>query len=546
MLEVTAYAGGAFRLRLGPNTRPDYGLLVGRAQRVHDVAAGAAAVDVRQRRRDARARRRAAALPPAVEGRAGAHVDHRRALPRLDAPARRSAARRAAGCGPRRSRSRRASPCTASARSSARSTSAASSSTRRSRTRSASTPGSSYKNTPFAWSPGTGSGAWGVFVHTPGMVTHGVGHPDWSHRSYAVVVDDEALDLVPVRRATRPPASSTPTRSSPAARRRCRAGASGCGCRARTTRRRSEAIDVAREAARAAHSLRRADARRPRRVEHARRASTSNGTPTAFPIRRPRSPRSARTTCAVCVWEYPYVSVHSRAVPRARAARLPADARANGDPYVFGWDTTPAHEPVRRRADAAARKRHRRLHAIPTRTRGGAMRTSALFADGVDVIKSDFGEHVPDDAVALQRRLGPAPAQRLSAALQPVRLRGDARSSSAQDDGAADRVEPRRLDGQPALSDRLGRRSAKRLGRARRVDPRRLVVGHERQSVPQLRHRRLLRRRSSRRRSSTCAGCRRRCSARTCACTASASASPGRSAPRPRRSAASGSRSAIG
>ena len=55
--------------------------------------------------------------------------------------------------------------------------------------------GLAYKNTPFAWSPGIGRGAWGTFVHTPGMVTHGVGHPDWSHRSYAVVVDDEAFDL---------------------------------------------------------------------------------------------------------------------------------------------------------------------------------------------------------------------------------------------------------------------------------------------------------------------------------------------------------------
>src|SRR5207237_7728268 len=53
----------------------------------------------------------------------------------------------------------------------------------------------SYKNAPFAWSPGKGHGAWGVFVHTPGMVTHGVGHPDWSHRSYALLVEDEALDL---------------------------------------------------------------------------------------------------------------------------------------------------------------------------------------------------------------------------------------------------------------------------------------------------------------------------------------------------------------
>ncbi|MEO8487077.1 MAG: alpha-xylosidase, partial [Betaproteobacteria bacterium] len=55
--------------------------------------------------------------------------------------------------------------------------------------------GDSYKSTPFAWSPGTGNGAWGAFVNTPARVTHGVGHPEWSHRSYAIVVDDEALDL---------------------------------------------------------------------------------------------------------------------------------------------------------------------------------------------------------------------------------------------------------------------------------------------------------------------------------------------------------------
>jgi alpha-D-xyloside xylohydrolase len=38
----------------------------------------------------------------------------------------------------------------------------------------------SYKNTPFAWSPR----GWGLFVHTAEAVTHGVGHPGWSHRSY--------------------------------------------------------------------------------------------------------------------------------------------------------------------------------------------------------------------------------------------------------------------------------------------------------------------------------------------------------------------------
>ena len=57
----------------------------------------------------------------------------------------------------------------------------------------------SYKSVPFCWSPGSGAsakgGAWGVFVNTTGRVAHGVGHPAWSHRSYVLVVDDEALDL---------------------------------------------------------------------------------------------------------------------------------------------------------------------------------------------------------------------------------------------------------------------------------------------------------------------------------------------------------------
>jgi alpha-D-xyloside xylohydrolase len=49
----------------------------------------------------------------------------------------------------------------------------------------------SYKNTPFAWSPR----GWGLFVHRTATVTHGVGHPAWSHRSYVLDVEDEALDL---------------------------------------------------------------------------------------------------------------------------------------------------------------------------------------------------------------------------------------------------------------------------------------------------------------------------------------------------------------
>jgi alpha-D-xyloside xylohydrolase len=49
----------------------------------------------------------------------------------------------------------------------------------------------SYKNAPFAWSPE----GWGMFVHTPSKVTHGVGYPQWSHRSYILQVFDDELDL---------------------------------------------------------------------------------------------------------------------------------------------------------------------------------------------------------------------------------------------------------------------------------------------------------------------------------------------------------------
>jgi len=49
----------------------------------------------------------------------------------------------------------------------------------------------SYKNNPFAWSPR----GWGVFIHTPGKVVHGVGFAQWSNRAYGILVEDAVLDL---------------------------------------------------------------------------------------------------------------------------------------------------------------------------------------------------------------------------------------------------------------------------------------------------------------------------------------------------------------
>ena len=49
----------------------------------------------------------------------------------------------------------------------------------------------SYKNVPFAWSPS----GWGIFVHTPSPVTHGVGFAPWSQRSYGLLVEDNYADI---------------------------------------------------------------------------------------------------------------------------------------------------------------------------------------------------------------------------------------------------------------------------------------------------------------------------------------------------------------
>ena len=101
----------------------------------------------------------------------------------------------------------------------------------------------------------------------------------------------------------------------------------------------------------------------------------------------------------VCVWEYPYVSVHAPlfvelAQRRATCSRPPraiptcsAGTLAPGS-SPFGNVLTPLPESgivdfTNPEAYAWWRDAHEKL-----------------FADGVDVIKSDFGEHVPDDAVA--------------------------------------------------------------------------------------------------------------------------------------------------
>lgn len=195
VLEVTAHAAGAFRIRLGPNTRPDYGLLVGRARgctttqpapKLWSFANGDATLELAGAPLRMRVLWKGAAVFVSTTD------EHFRGWTRLPTFGRapRGGLWTAAfalesgepvyGLGEKFGPLDKRGQLVHSQVEDALGVNT----------------GLAYKNTPFAWGPGTGSGAWGVLVHTPGMVTHGVGHPDWSHRSYAVVVDDEALDLV--------------------------------------------------------------------------------------------------------------------------------------------------------------------------------------------------------------------------------------------------------------------------------------------------------------------------------------------------------------
>ena len=303
ILEVTALRRAArSACASGRNTRPDYGIVVGRAQararsRSRRRARGRSPPATRRSRSPAR--RCAFAL--LWKGAPVLHVDHRRALPRLDAPADVRPPAPAAGCGPRRSRSQSGEPVYGLGEKFGPLN-------KRGQLIHSQVEDALGVNTGLVVqehavrveSRAPASGAWGMFVHTPGMVTHGVGHPGLV-----------ASQLRGASSTTRRSISScsprdTPagdprraTRSSPAARRAVPRWSLGLWVSRAYYKTPEEAIAVAREAARAPHSLRRADARRPRRVERRDALRLRVGSRAL--------PRSAR---------------HARRDQRARPARL--------------------------------------------------------------------------------------------------------------------------------------------------------------------------------------------------------------------------------
>jgi alpha-D-xyloside xylohydrolase len=250
----------------------------------------------------------------------------------------------------------------------------------------------SYKNIPFGWSPR----GWGVFVHTPARVTHGVGYAPWSHRSYGIMVEDEALDLFLF--AADSPAkiidAFTALTGRPAPVPLWSLGVWMSRAYYRTP---DEALLAAKEI-------------RERRIPCDvltldGRAWQDTPTRFSFEFDRSRYPDPAAVLreikahdLKVCCWEYPLVSVQNpRFQELADKGFLLRDR--SGAALRYEWDTTPSTSPF-----------GNMLTPLPTSGIVDFTNPAAyawwrdehkkLFDLGVDVIKSDFGEQVPDDAVA--------------------------------------------------------------------------------------------------------------------------------------------------
>jgi alpha-D-xyloside xylohydrolase len=259
--------------------------------------------------------------------------------------------------------------------------------------------GLSYKNVPFCWSPR----GWGLFVNTPARVSHGVGYPEWSHRSYVVVVEDEALDLFLIAADT--PAGilrrySDLTGYAPA----LPAWGLGLWMSKAYYRTADEAIGVA--AALRAHDipcdLLTLDGRAAWEV---RTRFDFRWDTSRYPNPKDTLARMRAFGLRVCVWMYPYVSVHSPRYDEFAQRGYFLERAHTGAPYVFDWDRGDATSPFGSVLTALSPS------SIVDFTNPDAYafwrdEHAALFEAGVDVIKSDFGEHVPDDCVAFNGDTG--------------------------------------------------------------------------------------------------------------------------------------------
>ncbi|MCS6779126.1 MAG: alpha-xylosidase [Geminicoccaceae bacterium] len=244
----------------------------------------------------------------------------------------------------------------------------------------------SYKNLPFALSPR----GWGLLAHTTARVVHGVGFAPLSHRSYALLVEEPALDLFLFAAADAAGVLDASTRLTGRPGRVPRWTLGPWLSRA-YYRDEAELLEAARRCRELALPM---DV-----ITLDGRAWQDTATRFHFAFDPARYPDPAATVRRVhalgfklCLWEYPLVSLAGPHYPElARAGFLLKDERT-GEPWRHEWDPAP-FGPVLTPLPPSA---------ILDFTHPGARawwrdRHEALFELGVDVMKTDFGEQVPDD-----------------------------------------------------------------------------------------------------------------------------------------------------
>jgi alpha-D-xyloside xylohydrolase len=252
----------------------------------------------------------------------------------------------------------------------------------------------SYKNIPFFWTPD----GWGMLIHSTGTVRHGAGYPQWSHRSYIAEVDDDTLDLFLFA-------------GTPAEIISYYAGLTGHPAPAPLW---SYGMWLSRAYYRTPHEAIDAAAEVRRRrvpcdvITLDGRAAWDVKTRFCFewdPSRFTGDYSAKKTLAAlkaynlkVCAWEYPYVSIYNPLFKQLEAKGwLLKDV--DGRAAVFDWVKDPTDNPFGPVLTPLPPSGILDF-THPDASRYWGDRHNALFDDGVDVMKTDFGEQVEPDMVA--------------------------------------------------------------------------------------------------------------------------------------------------
>jgi alpha-D-xyloside xylohydrolase len=253
-----------------------------------------------------------------------------------------------------------------------------------------------YKPCPFAWGFSESGACWGVLVNTPCDVWTGAGYPPWSHRTLAFACDDAALDLF-LFSAPDPAAllrAYHQLTGAPAAPPLWSFGVWLSKAYYRTA---DEILDAARTV--------RAKAMPCDVITFDGRAWQDTPTrfhfhfdPSRYPDPKPVLDALKAQGFRICAWEYPPVARDGALFPELAAQNFLLKDAA-GAPLVFDWDKTPGSSPFGKVLTPLPPS------GLPDFTNPDAFADwrdshAPLFALGVDVVKSDFGEQVPDDARA--------------------------------------------------------------------------------------------------------------------------------------------------